>query len=31
VPRDVVIVDDLPRNAVGKLLRRVLVEMNVAP
>jgi fatty-acyl-CoA synthase len=29
VPRDVVVVDDLPRNATGKLLRRVLVEMNV--
>ena len=29
VPRDVVIVDDLPRNATGKLLRRVLVEMQV--
>ncbi|TDO14919.1 fatty-acyl-CoA synthase [Mycobacterium sp. BK086] len=31
VPRDVVFVDDLPRNATGKLLRRVLVEMNVEP
>jgi len=29
VPRDVVFVDELPRNATGKLLRRVLVEMNV--
>jgi fatty-acyl-CoA synthase len=28
VPRDVVFIDDLPRNATGKLLRRVLVEMN---
>lgn len=27
VPRDVVFVDELPRNATGKLLRRVLVEM----
>ncbi|WP_206663630.1 acyl-CoA synthetase [Prescottella subtropica] len=26
VPRDVVFVDELPRNATGKLLRRVLVE-----
>jgi fatty-acyl-CoA synthase len=31
VPRDVVFVDDLPRNATGKLLRRVLVEMTVEP
>jgi fatty-acyl-CoA synthase len=29
VPRDVVFLDDLPRNATGKLLRRVLVEMTV--
>ncbi|GFG55569.1 acyl-CoA synthetase [Mycolicibacterium agri] len=29
VPRDVVFVDELPRNATGKLLRRVLVEMKV--
>jgi fatty-acyl-CoA synthase len=29
VPRDVVFIDELPRNATGKLLRRVLVEMNV--
>ncbi|WP_099022476.1 acyl-CoA synthetase [Mycolicibacterium palauense] len=29
VPRDVVFVEDLPRNATGKLLRRVLVEMEV--
>jgi len=29
VPRDVVFLDELPRNATGKLLRRVLVEMNV--
>ncbi len=29
VPRDVVFVDELPRNATGKLLRRVLVEMVV--
>lgn len=29
VPRDVIFVDDLPRNATGKLLRRVLVEMEV--
>ena len=29
VPRDVVFVDELPRNATGKLLRRVLVEMDV--
>ena len=27
VPRDVVFVDELPRNATGKLLRRVLTEM----
>jgi fatty-acyl-CoA synthase len=31
VPRDVVFIDDLPRNATGKLLRRVLVEMTVDP
>ncbi|AEF41036.1 acyl-CoA synthetase [Hoyosella subflava] len=29
VPRDVVFLDELPRNATGKLLRRVLVEMEV--
>jgi fatty-acyl-CoA synthase len=29
VPRDVVFIEDLPRNATGKLLRRVLVEMDV--
>jgi fatty-acyl-CoA synthase len=29
VPRDVVFVDELPRNATGKLLRRVLVEMEI--
>jgi fatty-acyl-CoA synthase len=29
VPRDVVFVDELPRNATGKLLRRILVEMDV--
>lgn len=29
VPRDVVFVDELPRNATGKLLRRVLVELDV--
>ncbi|MCX5044627.1 acyl-CoA synthetase [Aldersonia sp. NBC_00410] len=29
VPRDVVFLDELPRNATGKLLRRVLVEMDV--
>ena len=29
VPRDVVFIDELPRNATGKLLRRVLTEMNV--
>jgi fatty-acyl-CoA synthase len=28
VPRDVVFIDDLPRNATGKLLRRVLTEMD---
>lgn len=28
VPRDVVFVEELPRNATGKLLRRVLVEMD---
>ncbi|MGE0218901.1 acyl-CoA synthetase [Mycolicibacterium sp.] len=30
VPRDVVFVDELPRNATGKLLRRVLVETETA-
>jgi fatty-acyl-CoA synthase len=29
VPRDVVFVDELPHNATGKLLRRVLTEMDV--
>lgn len=29
VPRDVVFVDELPRNATGKLVRRLLVEMDV--
>jgi fatty-acyl-CoA synthase len=29
VPRDVVFIDQLPRNATGKLLRRVLTEMDV--
>ncbi len=29
VPRDVVFIDELPRNATGKLLRRALVEMAV--
>jgi fatty-acyl-CoA synthase len=29
VPRDVVFIDELPRNATGKLLRRVLIDMNV--
>lgn len=29
VPRDVVFIDELPRNATGKLLRRVLIEMEV--
>jgi fatty-acyl-CoA synthase len=29
VPRDVVFLDELPRNATGKLLRRVLAEMDV--
>lgn len=28
VPRDVIFLDELPRNATGKLLRRVLVEMD---
>jgi fatty-acyl-CoA synthase len=28
VPRDVVFIDELPRNATGKLLRRVLIEMD---
>ncbi|OMB96197.1 acyl-CoA synthetase [Mycobacterium sp. NS-7484] len=31
VPRDVVFIDELPRNATGKLLRRVLTEMQVDP
>jgi acyl-CoA synthetase (AMP-forming)/AMP-acid ligase II len=29
VPRDVVFIDELPRNATGKLLRRALVELDV--
>ncbi|WP_067860364.1 acyl-CoA synthetase [Nocardia shimofusensis] len=29
VPRDVVFLDDLPRNATGKLLRRTLVEYDI--
>ncbi|MFZ3317527.1 MAG: acyl-CoA synthetase [Mycobacterium sp.] len=29
VPRDVVFIDELPRNVTGKLLRRVLTEMDV--
>ncbi|AOD23853.1 acyl-CoA synthetase [Rhodococcus pyridinivorans] len=29
VPREVVFLDELPRNATGKLLRRVLVEMDL--
>jgi len=29
VPRDVVFIDEMPRNATGKLLRRVLVELDV--
>jgi len=29
VPRDVVFIDELPRNATGKLLRRVLVDMDI--
>lgn len=29
VPRDMVFIEELPRNASGKLLRRVLVEMDV--
>jgi fatty-acyl-CoA synthase len=29
VPGDVVFIDELPRNATGKLLRRVLIEMDV--
>jgi fatty-acyl-CoA synthase len=29
VPRDVVFIDELPHNATGKLLRRVLTEMDV--
>lgn len=29
VPRDVIFIDELPRNTTGKLLRRVLVEMDV--
>ncbi|MDV6267261.1 acyl-CoA synthetase [Rhodococcus globerulus] len=29
VPREVLFIDELPRNATGKLLRRVLIEMDV--
>ena len=29
VPRDVVFIDELPHNSTGKLLRRVLTEMDV--
>jgi len=29
VPRDVVFIEELPRNTTGKLLRRVLIEMDV--
>ncbi|OYD69255.1 acyl-CoA synthetase [Rhodococcus sp. OK302] len=29
VPRDIVFIDELPRNATGKLLRRVLIEMEI--
>lgn len=29
VPRDVIFIDELPRNATGKLLRKQLVEMEV--
>lgn len=29
VPRDVVFIEELPRNATGKLLRRVLIEMEI--
>jgi fatty-acyl-CoA synthase len=29
VPRDIVFIDELPRNATGKLLRRILIEMDV--
>ncbi|MEU7139894.1 acyl-CoA synthetase [Nocardia sp. NPDC046473] len=31
VPREVIFLDDLPRNPTGKLLRRVLVEHEVTP
>ncbi|PXX69137.1 fatty-acyl-CoA synthase [Nocardia tenerifensis] len=31
VPREVIFLDDLPRNPTGKLLRRVLVEYEVTP
>ncbi|RVW05317.1 acyl-CoA synthetase [Rhodococcus xishaensis] len=31
VPRDVVFMEELPRNATGKLLRRALVEMEAGP
>ena len=30
VPRDIVFIDELPRNATGKLLRRVLIEMEIS-
>jgi fatty-acyl-CoA synthase len=29
VPREVIFLDELPRNTTGKLLRRVLVEYRV--
>lgn len=29
VPREIVFLDELPRNATGKLLRRVLIEMDI--
>lgn len=31
VPRDVVFIDELPRNTTGKLLRRVLIAMEIEP
>lgn len=31
VPRDVIFIDELPRNATGKLLRRQLVEFEITP
>jgi len=30
VPREIVFIDELPRNATGKLLRRVLIEMEIS-